>query len=287
MRSSNPPLAHAGGSTRSRKPPVVDPAGLPGEQTSSFAKGLFVLETMVETARPMSLATLVKQTGLPKTTVYRIVSVLVERGWAKATGQGYGLGYLPLRAAAACEASLDIRADSEPFLMSLRDEVNETVHLATLDHDLRIVYIEKLVPQSQAVGLMRSRVGATAPAYCTGVGKAMLACLSEADLANYLANVSFHRYTDRTVSDAQALLADLEEVRSRRYAICDEEHEEGVSCIAAAIQGRHGEPIAAISLSGPTGRMTKHLTETSASAIALRKAAETLSLLIGGSRGHR
>ena len=212
---------------------------------------------------------------------------MVDRGWAKMTGQGYGLGYLPLRAAAACEASLDIRVESEPFLMSLRDEVNETVHLATLDHELRIVYIEKLVPQSQAIGLMRSRVGATAPAYCTGVGKAMLACLSEADLASYLSSVSFHHYTDRTLGTAEELLADLEAVRSRRYAICDEEHEEGVSCIAAAIQGRHGEPIAAISLSGPTDRMTKHLTENSVGATALRRAAETLSLLIGGHRAHR
>ena len=270
MRSSNAPLE------RTEKGPQ-----------SSFAKGLFVLEAMVETARPMTLAMLVKQTGLPKTTVYRIVSVLVERGWAKATGRGYGLGYLPLRAAAACEASLDIRLESEPFLIALRDEVNETVHLATLDHELRIVYIEKLVPRSQAIGLMRSRVGATAPAYCTGVGKAMLACLPELDLASYLAQVTFHSYTHRTLTNPEALRANLEEVRSRRYAICDEEHEEGVSCIAAAIRGRRGEPIAAISLSGPAERMAKHLTDNSTSAVALRKAAETISLLIGGDRDHR
>src|ERR1700733_7432597 len=71
---------------------------------SAFSKGLFVLETMIDAAIPLSLSALVDRTGLPKTTVHRFVSVLVERGWAKETGRGYGLGYLPLRAAASLES---------------------------------------------------------------------------------------------------------------------------------------------------------------------------------------
>jgi DNA-binding IclR family transcriptional regulator len=254
----------------------------PGAPASSLAKGLFVLETMVEAARPLSLAGLVERTGLPKTTVHRIVSVLVERGWAKLNGHGYGLGYLALRAAAACEASLDIRLECEPFLVRLRNDFDETVHLATLDHDLRIVYIEKLVPRTQAIGLMRSRVGSTAPAYCTGVGKAMLACLPETELAAYLGHVDFHAYTSRTITSVEQLRADLEQVRARGYAICDEEHEKDVSCIAAAIRGRRGEPLAAISLSGPTHRMAEHLQPGSSGALALREAAGAVSLLAGG-----
>jgi len=249
---------------------------------TAFSKGLFVLETLVEAAEPLSLSGLVDRTGLPKTTVHRLVSVLVERGWAKETGRGYGLGYLPLRAAASLERSLDIRHEALPFLTKLRDELDETVHLATLDQEFRVVYLEKIVPHVQAVGLMRSRVGSTAPAYATGVGKAMLACLSEPELARFFGQVRFVAYTQRTITDRKVLEADLEQVRCRGYAICDEEHEAGVACIAAAIQGRRGEPVAAISLSGPADRMARHLGEDSDSPADVRGAARALSAMFGG-----
>jgi DNA-binding IclR family transcriptional regulator len=263
----NPPTA-AGGPT----------AG----QNNVFAKGLYVLEALVEADGPLSLSGLVERTGLPKTTVHRLVSVLVDRGWAKTTGRGYGIGYLPLRAAAAFETSLDIRVEAEPFLVKLRNELDETVHLATMDHEFRVVYLEKLVPRFQAVGLMRSRVGSTAPAYCTGVGKAMLTCLPPQELARFLAQVSLVRYTDRTRTTATELVAELEKVRLRGYALCEEEHEEGVACVAAAIQGRHGEPIAAISLSGPAARMQRHLDDDSPSPAAVREAASAVSRMMGG-----
>ena len=174
-------------------PTTAWPKTTPGSgtaQNNTFAKGLYVLEALVEAGSPVSLSGLVARTGLPKTTVHRLVSVLVERGWAKMTGRGYGLGFLPLQAAAAFERSLDIRFEAEPYLVTLRNTFEETVHLATLDQEFRIVYLDKLVPRFQAVGLMRSRVGATAPAYCTGVGKAMLARLPEPELAGYLAQIA-------------------------------------------------------------------------------------------------
>ncbi len=187
-----------------------------------------------------------------------------------------------MRAAAAFEATLDIRLEAEPLLVELRNTLNETIHLATLDHEFRIVYLEKLVPRFQAVGLMRSRVGSTAPAYCTGVGKAMLARLPEAELARFLSQVRFEPYTDRTLRCREDLLADLELVRRRGYAVCDEEHEAGVTCVAAAILGRGGEPIAAISVSGPAARMAPLLVEGNEGTAAVRKAARALTVAVGG-----
>lgn len=259
--------------------------GLGTAQSNTFAKGLYVLEALVEAGSPVSLSGLVARTGLPKTTVHRLVSVLVERGWAKMTGRGYGLGFLPLRAAAAFERSLDIRFEAEPYLVELRNTFEETVHLATLDQEFRIVYLDKLVPRFQAVGLMRSRVGATAPAYCTGVGKAMLARLPEPELAGYLAQIALVGYTPRTLTTREALMKDLELVRSRGYAICDQEHEQDVACIAAAVRGRHDEPIAAISLSGPAARMDAHLDARSSTPAAVRETADAISLVVGGAVG--
>lgn len=279
---------------RSARTPMSDPAAPhPGAarepsqtelsaQDNVFAKGLYVLETLIEAVRPLSLSGLVQRTGLPKTTVHRLVSVLVERGWAKATERGYGLGYMPLRAAAALETSLDIRSEAEPFLVELRNQLEETVHLATLDHEFRVVYLQKLVPRSQAVGLMHSRVGQTAPAYCTGVGKAMLAWFPEPELARFFGRVSLARYTERTLTTREDLVADLQRVRARGYAIDNEEHEDGVACVAAAVHGRRGEPIAAISLAGPAARMARHLAEDSFSPQAVCEAARAISLIMGG-----
>ena len=236
----------------------------------------------MDVAEPLSLSGLVERTGLPKTTVHRLVSVLVERGWAKETGRGYGLGYLPLRAAASLERSLDIRQEALPFLTKLRDELDETVHLATLDQEFRVVYLEKIVPQVQAVGLMRSRVGSTAPAYATGGGQGHAGLLVGARTVPVFPQVRFVAYTERTITDPKALEADLDQVRRRGYAICDEEHEAGVACIAAAIRGRRGEPVAAISLSGPADRMARHLGEDSDSPADVRGAARALSTMFGG-----
>jgi DNA-binding IclR family transcriptional regulator len=267
---------------------LVDPLDRPvgtnlgATPNNVFAKGLYVLEVLAEADGPLSLSGIVERTGLPKTTVHRLVSVLVERGWAKSTGRGYGLGYLPLRAAAAFDTSLDIRLEAESFLVDLRNQLDETVHLATLDHEFRVVYLAKLVPRFQAVGVMRSRVGHTAPAYCTGVGKAMLACLPEQELARFFGQVSFARYTDRTLTTPTGLVADLEMVRVRGYALCQEEHEKDVSCVAAAIRDRYGQPVAAISLSGPAGRMTRHLADGSSSPATVRDAADAVSRMLGG-----
>ncbi len=273
------PLETAPGPT---SPCLTALARLGAAQNNTFAKGLYVLEALVEAGTPLSLSGLVARTGLPKTTVHRLVSVLVERGWAKMTGRGYGLGFLPLRAAAAFERSLDIRFEAEPYLVELRNTFEETVHLATLDQEFRIVYLDKLVPRFQAVGLMRSRVGATAPAYCTGVGKAMLARLPEPELAGFFAQIALVRYTPSTLTSREALMVDLELVRSRGYALCDQEHEQDVACIAAAIRGRHDEPIAAISLSGPAARMAPHLDEHSSTPAAVRETADAISLVVGG-----
>ena len=264
-----------------------NPAGKAGAavmerpRSSSMSKGLLVLETLVDADGPLSLSGLLRHTGLPKTTVYRLVSVLLERGWVKETTSGYGLGWLLLRAAASAENSVDVRHEAHPLLCELRDELQETVHLAALDQEYRVVYLDKLVPRLQAVGLMRSRVGWTAPAHCTGVGKAMLACLPASALTSFLATVELVPFTSRTIVSRAELAAELERVRTKGFAICDEEHEEGVSCVAAAIRNRHGEPVAAISLSGPTARMGPHLAEGSESVRRVRQAAEALSERFG------
>jgi DNA-binding IclR family transcriptional regulator len=263
---------------------VMEGAPLQGAVAlTSFAKGLSVLEALVESETPLSLSGLVRATGLPKTTVHRLLADLVRRGWVKGTERGYSLGFLLLRAAAALENSLDIRAEAQPLLVRLRDELHETVQLATLDNEFRVVYLEKLVPRTQAVGVMRSRVGSTAPAHATGIGKAMLAHLPPAELERFFAESRLQRFTARTITEAPALRDELAMIRERGYAIDDEEHETGVACIAAAICHKPSEPLYGISVAGPASRMLAHLAEPEAGARSLRSVADELSAAFGAS----
>jgi hypothetical protein len=90
-----------------------------------------------------------------------------------------------LRFGALVEEKLDLVQQARPFLLQLRDQVNETIHLAVLDDDLRVVYVEKLSAQ-HAIGLMMSRIGITAPMHCTALGKAMAAFQPEDEICHWI-----------------------------------------------------------------------------------------------------
>jgi len=100
-------------------------------------------------------------------------------------------------------------------------------------------------------------VGSRAPAYCTAVGKAMLAELPEAEVANIVRRWGLKAITANTITTASALKAELKAIRSRGYAIDDEEKEEGLRCVGSAVRSHSGKLVAAMSISGPAFRMTK------------------------------
>jgi DNA-binding IclR family transcriptional regulator len=136
----------------------------------------------------------------------------------------------------------------------LRDQVRETVHLAVLDDDLRVVYLEKL-PTQHAIGLMVSRIGGTAPMHSTALGKAMAAFLPDDKIYQWIRGGGLKALTDATITDDDTFLRSLREIRSRGYAVDDGEFEDSVRCVAAPIRDRAGSVLAAISVSGPVTRM--------------------------------
>jgi len=101
---------------------------------------------------------------------------------------------------------------------------------------------------------MFSEAGKVGPAYCTGVGKAMMAYLGEAELQRLLPQQSYHRFTPHTLADATALCAELREIRRRGHAFDREEHEPGIICVAMPILTRRGRVLGAISVTGSTAR---------------------------------
>ncbi len=220
----------------------------------ALQRGMKVLDALLESRTPLSLEQICAYTELPKSTAFRVIVNLLRGHYLTETENGYWLGLKMLRFGALVEEKLDLTQQARPFLLQLRDQANETVHLAVLDDDLRVVYLEKL-PTQHAVGLMMSRIGSTAPMHGTALGKAMAAFLPADEISQWIHTDGLKALTDTTITDTDALLRELREIRSRGYAVDNGEFEASVRCVAAPIRDRAGGVIAAVSISGPDTRM--------------------------------
>jgi DNA-binding IclR family transcriptional regulator len=220
----------------------------------ALQRGMKVLDALLESRTPLSLEQICTYTGLPKSTAFRVIVNLLQGGYLTETEEGYWLGLKMLRFGALVEEKLDLTQLARPFLVRLRNQADETVHLAVLDDDLRVVYLEKL-PTQQAVGLMVSRIGSTAPMHGTALGKVMAAFRPEDEISQWIRRDGLKALTHATITDESALLRELREIRSRGYAVDNGEFEVSVRCVAAPIQDRTGDVIAAVSISGPDSRM--------------------------------
>ena len=172
---------------------------------------------------------------------------------------------------------LDLRETAHPHLVALRDTTRETTQIAILDH-WQVVYLERVLSPLPA-GFMRARSGAILPAYCTGLGKTLLAFRPEAEVAAWAATQKFTALTPRTVTTAKRLMKELTVIRERGYGLDEEEREKGVCCVAAPIRNHTGEVVAAVSAAGPVHRMPRELAgSTVASAVMTAAAAISIDL---------
>lgn len=222
--------------------------------TGTLGKAIALLDTITLADAPTRFVDLLALTGQPRGTLHRLLTHLLAEGLIETDRDGrYHAGLRLLTFAARSWARSDLRQVAEPHLSKLHEQTGETVHLGIL-HDLQVVYLDK-VEGRQAVR-MYSHIGNAAPAYCTGVGKAALSTLNDLALAALADRMVFHRFTDRTHSSGASLLQDLEVVRHRGYAFDDEEHEDGIRCVAAAIPSTNGGLPAGVSVTGPAYRVT-------------------------------
>lgn len=211
--------------------------------------------TLLSDGRPRTLTEISEEIGFSNSTTFRLLVTLANHHLVERDPKDgrYRLGLRCLELARAYHDSSDLRRIALPELEKLRDETGETVHLAVLD-EMEVVYLEKLHGH-HAIGLMSSRVGARLPAYCTGLGKALLAYANPEEVRNHFAQRGLHPFTSETITNITALMNHLEQVRSSGYALDRGEHEAEVRCVAAPIFDADGKVIAAISVSGPASRM--------------------------------
>jgi IclR family KDG regulon transcriptional repressor len=231
----------------------------------ALQRGMKVLDALLDARRPLKLEEICALTGLPKSTAFRLIVNLLDGQYLVETDGGYWLGLKMLRFGALVEEKLDLKQQARSLLTALRDRVNETVHLAVLDAEFRVVYLEKLATQ-HAVGLMVSRIGITAPMHCTALGRAMAAFRPEDEIRAWIRTNGLKAYTRATITEEAAFVRELGQIRARGYAVDEGEYEASVRCIAAPIRDRTGKVIAAVSISGPDSRMPADLLDSSMAA---------------------
>ena len=253
-------------------------AGTDGETVQSVDRALAIVELLLRAGEPLTVREVAVGTGINRTTAHRLLASLHRRGWIeRAPGVA---GYRPsLRYLALVRASLDGRdfvEEVRPTMERLSHLSRETVHLGVLDnHD--VLHIAK-VDSPEIVGVA-TRVGARAAPHVTGLGKALLAAGSDAELERYIAHAR-KRPDPHALTDSTALRAEIILTRERGYGVDDGDSSPGVRCLAVAIRGVDGRPLFAISLTGPSGRFT---TERMAACVPeMLVAAKTLTAQFGG-----
>jgi len=247
-------------------------------KVDAAAKALELLSVFSFREPRLSLADLASRTGIPRATAFRLLSTLEQSGFLDKVHGAYQLGIKCFVLGNIVAGGLDLRETARPHLAALRESTRETTQIAILDH-WQVVYLERML-SPLSVGYMRSRAGAILPAYCTGLGKALLAFRPEAEVAAWAATQKFAALTPRTITSAKRLIKELAVIRERGYGLDQEEREKGVTCIAAPIFNHTGDVVAAISVAGPTERMPRELVGSDV-AMAVVAAARAISVDLG------
>ncbi|MFC4767849.1 IclR family transcriptional regulator [Effusibacillus consociatus] len=250
------------------------------EGVKSVERAFQILERVSLAKNGIGVTELAAELNMYKSTIHRVLTTLVNLGYIEQDPQTerYKLGFKLLEVSSRLLDSLDIRREAMPFLQELADWTNEVVHLVVLSKG-QVVYIEKV--EGTETIRMHSRVGHRAPVHCTGVGKAILAYLPEAQVREIIRQYGLEAHTRHTLSTLPDLLADLELVRQRGYALDLQENEMGITCVAAPIFDHTGAVVASVSVSAPTIRMQPERLEE------LAKEVRTIGLKISGRLGYR
>lgn len=235
----------------------------------SVSRAFDILEAMADAGGELRLSELATLLGLPVPTLHRLMRALVVGGYVRQLpSRKYALGPRLVRLG---EVATKLTGDwAKPVLMGLAEALGETVNMATLDGNMMIYVAQAPSPHSMR---MFTEVGRRVYTHCTGVGKAVLAHMPEARVRAIIGRSGMPAQTESTITDIETLLAELQAIRERGYAVDDGEQEVGVRCFTVAVPG--AEVPTAVSVSGPTVRVTWEFCERAVP--LLRAAAEQLA----------
>jgi IclR family pca regulon transcriptional regulator len=222
-----------------------------GRYSQSLERGLAILSSFTASRSLLGISDLARMLGLNRSTTHRYVSTLVALGYLEqdVASRRYRLGARVIDLGFSAINSMELREISLPHLQRLSDETGHTVNRAILDGS-DIVYVERCrsARQGQRDVDLNLHVGSRLPAYCTSMGKVLLAYLSDDRRDAALAGTRLTQRGPNTLTSRSALRAELEQVRSAGLAVNNEELAFGLRSIAVPVRGRSGEVAAAVNL---------------------------------------
>jgi IclR family transcriptional regulator, KDG regulon repressor len=262
---------------------VDQPVKAAKARLSSVANSIRLLSSFSGDEDELAITTLAQRLGLAKSTVHRLATTLTAAGFLEQnrdTGR-YRLGVALFELGALVRRRMDVANEARPHLRELLEKTGETVQLGIVDH-YSVLYVYEM--ESRRAIRMAAAVGARAPLPCTAVGKVLLA-FQPADYIRETVDRGLTAFTEKTVTRREAVLELLEEVRSRGYAIDDEESESGLRAIAAPLRNQNGIVIAALGVAAPVQRMNKKVMQTTVPTVI--SIAQAVSARLGYSIGRR
>ncbi|NYT25677.1 helix-turn-helix domain-containing protein [Alcaligenaceae bacterium] len=226
---------------------------VPGDgYVQSFARGLAVIRSFSAEAPSQTMTEVAQRTGLTRAGARRILHTLHALGYVEIEGRQFRLTAKVLDLGFAYLSSLPLWSLAEPFMEAFVRDVQESSSAAVLDGK-DIVYVLR-VP-TQKIMSINLGVGSRLPAYCSSMGRVLLAALDDDELARRLETTDLAARTPRTLTDPALLREEIRRVRSQGWALIDQELEPGLMSLAAPIFGRNGKVLAAINVGLHSSRM--------------------------------
>jgi IclR family KDG regulon transcriptional repressor len=246
---------------------------------------LRVLDELVDHPGGMTFKELVDRLDLPKSSLHALLATMLDRRYLvldKRTRQ-YRLGIKIWEAGQSFLRDLDLTESIRAPMACLAETIGETVQCAVLDGTSN-VYIHVNASGADHRLVLQSRIGSRLPAHSTGLGKALLAALSDDELRRRFAEHDFQRFTPNTISSLDELLQAENVVRQEGFARDNEEYIVGLRCIAGVIRDHEGEVVASISVAIPEVRWSRDW--ESKALHALRNAVTDISRSLGYDKGN-
>jgi IclR family transcriptional regulator, acetate operon repressor len=257
----------------------ANPRASRGDTVQSLTRALGLLNVLARHDQGLGLSDAAKETGLAVSTAHRLLSTLShenfvcfdpERGVWMIGVQAFIVGSAFLRAR-------ELAGVARPIMRQLMEDSGETVNLA-VEEGGEAIYVAQIECRKTMRAI--ARPGGRAAIHCSGVGKALLAAMSDDEVERIIAARGLAAATADTITTPAALRAELAAVRKRGFAIDHEENAIGLRCVAATVFDEHGKPIAAISISGPRARISDDLLMPLGEAV--REAARQITAGLGG-----
>ncbi len=227
-------------------------------QVQSLSRALKLLNALSYYVQGLSLSEVAQEVGLPNSTAHRLLTTLQNERYVRFDNERsvWMIGVQAFRVGSTFVRSRDLVSIARPYMRRLMDQSGETVNLGILDRD-EVVYLAQVETQK----MMRAIAGpgGRAAIHCSGIGKALLAFMNVEDRDRLLGSLQMHRETAKTLTSGRALKDQLPTISGSGYAVDDEENAIGLRCVAGVIFNEHSEPLAGLSISGPTARLTDAL----------------------------